>query len=607
MDTNRWYNEGLLLKENSVLRNISIGIRIIAIIIILTLAVVALMGTVFFTAQGVKDMGIANAEEVMLAGQQEKLKLGTQTMAAALSKALEGITDPQEQHDIIYKYIKDYRFEADQSGYYYTYKGTVIFMHPTLPQREGEDLGNTTDASGVYYVRELYENARKGGGFVSFIFPKPGLNGNMENAPKLAYVEYIPGTDIWISTGVYIDNIDVYKADMEQRMSGDLKGRMIFLITCFTALVMFVLGPLCIFTLRSITKPLRETVQAAELLALGNFDIQMNITGKDEITVMQNSFMRMSQNLQSSFTAVQANEAEALAKAEEAEKATSKIMEIAVRVEKAAHDVENSVTSISRSAIRVKSGGDAQTDRINEILSSMEQLNSHVVRITNSAGTAAKKSAESNKKVEDGVSMAEESGCAMQELHSLTGTLTDNINRLGQQSSNIGNIMNVISDIADQINLLAMNASIEAAHAGESGRGFAVVAGEVRKLAEKTMSAAKEVESSISDMQKLTTTNISGMDNAVSSISQVTGLSGKTVESLTSAQKIVEEAMIQVQSIAQAVQEQLAFSNSITNLVNDVSGIAKENTVMVTQVDNELQSLLLKSEELLGFVSELRN
>ncbi|MFP3043126.1 methyl-accepting chemotaxis protein [Treponema primitia] len=590
-----------------MLRNISIGIRIIAIIIILILSIVTLMGTVFFIAQGVKQSGIADAEEVMLVGQKEKLKLGTQTMAIALGKALEGVSDPQEQHDIIYKYIKDYRFEEDKSGYYYTYKGTVIFMHPTLPQREGDDLANTADVNGVFYVRDLYENARKGGGFVSFTFPKPGLNGNMENAPKLAYVEYIPGTDIWLSTGVYIDNINAYQTQMEERMSADLNGKMRILIIGFGVLLVIILGPLCIFTLKSITKPLKEAVKAAEQLAGGNLDIQIKAAGRDEITVLENSFVRMAANLRSSFSAVQAKEEEALAKATEAERATEKILKIAVKVEQAAHDVEDSVSSIAQSATKVKNGGDAQTGRINEILSSMEQLSAHVFRITDSAGTAAGKSEESNKKVEAGVSMAEESGSAMQQLHSLTGSLTENINRLGAQSNTIGSIMNVISDIADQINLLAMNASIEAAHAGESGRGFAVVAGEVRKLAEKTMSAAKEVDSSISEMQKLTKTNISGMDNAVASISQVTNLSEKTVDSLTTAQKIVEEAMLQVKSIAQAVEEQSSFSNAITGLVNDVSGITRENNMMVSKVDSELQSLRHKSEELMELVTELRS
>jgi methyl-accepting chemotaxis protein len=589
-----------------MLRSISIGTRIVIIIVVLLLSVLALVATIYLTSENVKDRGLAAAEEVMLEGQKEKLKLGTQSMATALGKALEGAVDDLDRHDIIASYIKDYRFEEDQSGYYFTYRGTVIFMHPTLPQREGEDLGQTADANGVYYVRELYANAQKGGGFVSFIFPKPGLSGNMENAPKLAYVEMIPGTDIWISTGIYIDNIDAYKASMEARMDQSLKDRMFLILGCILVMLVGILGPLCIFTLRSIIKPLRNTVHAAEQLASGELNISLTANGKDEIAVLENSFLRMAQNLKTSFASVQAKENEAVTKASEAERAAAKIMEIASQVEKAAHDVEDAVTSISRSSAGLKSGGDTQTGRIGEIRSSMEQLSSGVLRITASAGTAAKKSEESDKKVESGVSMAEESGKAMQELSSLSGSLTENITRLGEQSNTIGNIMKVITDIADQINLLAMNASIEAAHAGESGKGFAVVAGEVRKLSEKTRSAAQEVESSITEMQRLAGVNVSGMQNAVTSIFHVTELSERTVASLTEAQAIVREAMIQVQSIATAVEQQSVSSKSITTLVNDVSGIAMDNNGLVTKVDDELKSLMQKATELLDLVSEFR-
>jgi methyl-accepting chemotaxis protein len=571
----------------------------------LLLSILALMATLFFTAQSVKDSGISDAEQVMMEGQREKIRLGTQTMAVALGKALEGVTDAGEQHDIISRYIKDYRFEEDQSGYYYTYRGTVIFMHPTLPQREGEDLGQTADANGVFYVRELYENARKGGGFVSFIFPKPGPGGNMENAPKLAYVEYIPGTDIWISTGIYIDNVDAYKADMEQRNNDALWRRMIIITGGLVALVALILIPLIAFTLHSITKPLKETVKAAEQLAAGDLNIRLSVIGKDEISVLERSFIRMAENLKGVMSTIQAKETEARTQAEEARRVSGKIMELAGRVETMAHEMENSVSAISGSAGEVRIGGNAQTERIGEIHSAMKELNDVVAKITEGAETAAANSEESNKKVKAGAHMAEESGKAMRELRALTGTLTENINRLGQQSDNIGSIMNVITDIADQTNLLAMNASIEAAHAGEAGRGFAVVAGEVRSLAAKTMAAAKEVEGSITEMQKLVGVNISGMDHAVTAIAQVTDLSEKTFVSLSDARTTVNEAMLQVQSIAAAAEQQLASSREVTSLVDKVSGIAVANDKLVNQVNEELHSLIGKSTELLDLVSEL--
>ncbi|MCL1817710.1 MAG: methyl-accepting chemotaxis protein [Spirochaetaceae bacterium] len=586
-----------------MLRNISISVRIVAIIVILLLNIVGIMVPLYFAAENISNSGLTITEEQMMAGQQEKIKLGTQTMAVALAHALQGISDREEQHDIIKSYIQDYRFEEDQSGYYYTYIGTTIFMHPTLPKREGEDLKDTTDKNGVYYVRELYANAQKGGGFVYFVFPKPP---SMDIAPKMAYVEYIPGTDIWLSTGIYIDNIDLIKESIEQQHGENLRQRLVIIVAVVAGVLFLLLGPLCFFIYRSISVPLKETVTAAESLAAGNMDIAINISGKDEITHLEKSFIKLAQNLKSGFSNLQAKETEALTRAEEARSASVKLMNIAAEVEKAAHDLENTASAVSHNANSVREGGTNQSGSIGEILTAMEELSSGVSQITSSANTAAEKSAESNQKVAAGASMAEESGKAMHELYTITGNLTENIHNLGRQSENIGNIMNVITGIADQINLLAMNASIEAAHAGEAGRGFGVVAGEVRKLAEKTHAAAKEVETAIVEMQKLTSVNVSGMENVAVSVNHVTKLSEETAVSLSEAQFSVKDVMLQVQSIAESVQRQSDSSKNITSLVNDVSGIAHNNSGMITQIDVELKGLLNKSEELLTLVSELK-
>jgi methyl-accepting chemotaxis protein len=586
-----------------MLRNISIGTRILIINILLLLAIAALSIVIYVTAIKVQERNLAETEHVMLEGQKEKIKLGTETMAVALGKALAGVTSRQEQHDIIKLYIQDYRFEADKSGYYYTYIGTVIFMHPTLPHREGEDLANTADAEGVYYVRELYENAQKGGGFVSFIFPKPP---SMENAPKLAYVMYIPGTDIWISTGIYIDNIDATTDSIRELETNNLRNQMILIIGILAVGVIFIIGPLCLFILKSITKPLKATVKAAEELASGKLDASFIVSGHDEITVLEKSFLGMAQTMQNSFADVQAKEIEARKQAEEASSTAQKILNIAIQVEQAAQEVEDTVSGVSRDADEVKAGGDTQTSRIGEILSAMESLSSGVLQITDGANSAADMAQDSHSKVEAGVNTADQSGKAMETLHSLTGNLTENINKLGDQSNKIGSIMNVITDIADQINLLAMNASIEAAHAGESGKGFAVVAGEVRKLAEKTRAAAQEVDSSITDMQKLTKVNISGMGEAVTSISHVTDLSKRTAKSLIEAQTIVKDVMLKVQSIAVSVEHQSESSRAVTSLVNDVNGIASHNSELISRVDNSLKNLFRKSTELKDLVLELR-
>ncbi|MDR2574255.1 MAG: methyl-accepting chemotaxis protein [Desulfovibrio sp.] len=601
-----------------MLRNFSIGKRIIAIIVFLLFVIAALVVAMILTAQNVKNSGIEDAQEVMLAGEREKIKLGTHTIAHALGKALEGVTEPERQAEIIGKYINEIRFEGDKSGYYFVYRKTTVFVHPAQPKLVGRDLGQTKDANGVYYVSDLHKEAQRGGGFVSFIFGKPRPDGSVVNAPKIAYVEMIPGTDLWISTGIYIDNVDIHRAEMEKRMSDGLFRRMLVVLGGIALLLCFLL-PFCVFTVRSITSPLRATTSAAEQIASGNLEVSIEASGKDEISLLQNSLLRMARHLRASFAEIQAKEGEALARAAEADKsaeaaqlamrkadaANAGMMKAAASLEKAASEMEATTRSISGSTAGVKDGVARQIAGIAEILKSMEHLNASVAEVARSAVTAADKSKESRSKVGEGVRLAGESGKAMNALRELTDTLKGNIYDLGAQSGNIGKIINVINDIADQTNLLALNAAIEAARAGEAGRGFAVVADEVRKLAEKTMSATHEVSDSISAIQKLAQVNVAGMDNAVASIAEVNKMSEDTVAALTEVHDIVGEAAAQVEFITTTVREQSASSAVVTGLVNDISTVADENNGLTVQADGELRNLMGQAARLLELVEVL--
>ncbi|MCL2832538.1 MAG: methyl-accepting chemotaxis protein, partial [Treponema sp.] len=266
-----------------MLRSFSIGVRILGMIIVTSLIISGILVSMFYTAKRISESGIEETGRVMMAGKQEMIVLGTQTMATALGKALEGITDRKMQHDIIKSYIQDYRYEDDQSGYYFTYIGTAIFMHPTMPTREGEDFGNTPDANGVFYVRELYENAIKGGGFVYYDFPKPPT---AEIVTKVAYAQFIPGTDIWISTGVYIDNIDREKTLTKTSLDQALRQRMTVIIGIIVAVVVLFFIPLCFLFLLSLTKPIGEVIKTFEVIARGDLTVTIPIKGKDEITKM---------------------------------------------------------------------------------------------------------------------------------------------------------------------------------------------------------------------------------------------------------------------------------------------------------------------------------
>ena len=167
--------------------------------------------------------------------------------------------------------------------------------------------------------------------------------------------------------------------------------------------------------------------------------------------------------------------------------------------------------------------------------------------------------------------------------------------------------MGVISDIADQTNLLALNAAIEAARAGEAGRGFAVVADEVRKLAEKTAHATTEVRTAIGGIQSGTNTAAAQMDTAVERVTLATGLAQRSGEALAEIVDMVESAGDQVRSIATAAEQQSATSEEINRAVSSISVIASETDNAMAQSTEAVGALVAQTKKLEQLIAALRS
>jgi methyl-accepting chemotaxis protein len=177
---------------------------------------------------------------------------------------------------------------------------------------------------------------------------------------------------------------------------------------------------------------------------------------------------------------------------------------------------------------------------------------------------------------------------------------------LGSKAADIGKIISIINDVADQTNLLALNAAIEAARAGEAGRGFAVVADEVRKLAEKTMEATKQVGTSIKAIQDGTSASVTAMQEAASYISTSTQVAHKAGEALTGIEGIVNKTAEEVHSIAKASEEQSASTEEINQRTEAIKEITAQVSESTRHSNTVVVELLTLSKKLTSVVDELQ-
>ena len=270
------------------------------------------------------------------------------------------------------------------------------------------------------------------------------------------------------------------------------------------------------------------------------------------------------------------------------------------------NDTVSSAKLLESAIVGVSNGSQDQANAVAEASNITTQISMAIQNVTSSAEHSAKESARAAAMAKTGADIVEETIRGMKAIKTKVGVSAEKIQELGKRSDQIGDIVETIGDIASQTNLLALNAAIEAARAGEHGKGFAVVADEVRKLAEKSAAATKEIGALIHTIQQTVTEAVATMEEGAKEVEEGVQRSGRSEEALTNIMKSIEDVNLQTIDIANAAKKISNSSNELVNSMDVVSAVVEENTA-ATEVMSSNSKEVTRSIEIITGVSEENN
>jgi len=509
-----------------LLRNISIAKRLLLTSLIVATSLVVL-----------SVLALISNKSNMIDDRQSKIQhlveSATGTLDYFYQMAQQGQLTKEQAQQQAKDVIKQQRYDGD-NYFWINDSAPTMIMHPTKPALDGQSLGDFKDPNGVYLFNEMVAIVKKQqSGFVAYHWPKPGFDN------PVAKISFVKGFQPWgwiVGSGIYLDDVDAaFKSDV-------MSFAMINVV-----IVIFISGLLFLIA-QSILQPLSDTNTMMQQIAVGDGDLsrRLNTDGRDDIAELASYFNQFIDNLANM---------------------VGSIRQGVERNLKSGNLLPEVVDEIRRSSAE-------QNDQMQLIASSIEQMlasSREIALITADASTDA---GEVDTQAKNGERIVSETVSAIETLAKDLAQGQEITTTLQKGSTSIGSVLDVIRGIADQTNLLALNAAIEAARAGEQGRGFAVVADEVRTLASRTQVSTNEIQQMIEQLQAGATQAVEAMEACKSQSDDLVGTSMQANESLSSILDMTSRISDKNHQIATAAEEQNVTLAEVSQWCNRASALS---------------------------------
>ena len=519
------------------------------------------------------DAAVQEFENTLVASVERELKIETETAISTIAmihkRQQAGLLTEEQAKAEAAALVREMRYD-DGAGYFWIddYDGVNVVLLGRK-ETEGKSRIGLTDPTGKQFIKEMIENGRKpGGGYTDLMFAKPNQT---EPLPKRNYTATFEPYKWVVGTGIWIDYIESKVAVERERTDANFHNSLIM-----TAIVIVILEAIltvvAIFLSNHLIAPISSVTEVLNILGTGDFRRNskidnLDVERDDEIGVMARAVSKLQKNVQ-----------------EMVQKVVTAAEHVAAASEQLTASADQSTIAINQVADSIVTVAGACTEQFSEVENAStqaEQLMNHMNTFTDTLSASSSKIQETTNTAEAGGKSVANAVDQMKRIESSVSASAGVIALLGEESDKIGKIVDAISAIADQTNLLALNAAIEAARAGEHGRGFAVVADEVRKLAEQSQVSAREISGLIGSIQDKAQNAVHSMQEGVSNVREgaaaVNG-AGKTFTEIVNMVSEVSDNSARMESlVANLVESTDVITKSVENINLKSREVAKES------------------------------